>query len=184
MEGIDKFLGPIIIGVVILFIIIYSSGALNNLVIFLLRPHYLRREVAPDGTVSYTYDKAASSTIAINNHVIRVSLAETPFSRSKGLSGHAPLAADEGMLFLFPRATTQSFWMKDMFFPLDIIWLQSVSSKEAKIIGVAKNAQPLKSLLSLEYFTSPAPVDWVLEVPAGTFDSLQMKVGDIATFSR
>ncbi|MBM3281272.1 MAG: DUF192 domain-containing protein [Candidatus Harrisonbacteria bacterium] len=184
MEALDKIIGPLVIGIIILFIIIYSSGALNNLVIFLLRPHYLRREVAPDGAVSYTYDKAASSSVAINNHLIRVTLAETSFSRSKGLSGHAPLASDEGMLFLFPRATIQSFWMKDMLFPLDIIWLQSVSAKEAKIIGVAKNAQPLKSLLNLEYFTSPAPVDWVLEVSAGTFDSLKMKVGDSATFSR
>ncbi len=50
-------------------------------------------------------------------------IADEGAERGQGLSGRRGLPADQGMLFLFPEANTHAFWMKDMRFPIDIIYL-------------------------------------------------------------
>lgn len=64
--------------------------------------------------------------------------ADTNVARAQGLSGRVSMAEKEGMLFIFNQESNQCFWMKDMRFPLDIIWLNS----QNKIVKIEPNVLP------------------------------------------
>src|SRR5690242_15708811 len=63
--------------------------------------------------------------IEIGGQQIYVKKADTPAKQQQGLSGTASLPLDQGMLFIFPKDGTYAFWMKDMNYSLDIIWIDS-----------------------------------------------------------
>lgn len=118
--------------------------------------------------------------VVIGEHELAAEIADTPDERAQGLSGRDFLRHDGGMLFLFlPPAggpEVQSFWMKEMKFPIDIIWI-----RDKKVIGVEENvSQPLPDtpLSELPLYTSPGPVDMVFEVGAGVVARLNTKTGD------
>lgn len=103
---------------------------------------------------------------------VRVSVASNDRSRERGLSGKKGLAADEGMLFLFDRPDTYGFWMKDMKFPIDIIWIagDTIADLSTDVpIPVQGEKLPL--------YSPRIPVDKVLEVPAGFALRHGLKVG-------
>ena len=107
-----------------------------------------------------------------------VEIASTMAEQACGLSGRTGLAQGEGMLFPFGRPGVQSFWMKDMSFPLDMIWIGG-----GKVVGFEQNAPapaPGTSLWRLPIYTSPSSTDSVLEVPAGIVAKDNIKVGDSA----
>ena len=80
------------------------------------------------------------------------------------------------MIFIMPAAGTYAFWMKDMQFPLDIIWL-----REGKIIDIASRVPPVAPGTPDEQmprYAARLPIDAVVEVVAGTVDRLGVKIGD------
>ncbi|MBI2591131.1 MAG: DUF192 domain-containing protein [Candidatus Brennerbacteria bacterium] len=113
--------------------------------------------------------------VVINGTEFTVDIADTPDKREKGLSGQPGLAEDMAMLFIFEHPGIYGFWMKDMKFPIDIIWI-----KNNKIIGFEKNIPP-KSYPKAFY--PELEVDMVLEVTAGTVDKFNFMVGDAVYFS-
>lgn len=108
-----------------------------------------------------------------NTHISLVGVAATPDIREKGLSGHAPLAVNEGMLFLFDDVRTKQFWMKDMLFPIDIIWI----SPEWRVNGWTTHVLPESYP---NFFFSPRNTQFVLEVPEGTVERLKLSTGTVA----
>ncbi len=108
-------------------------------------------------------------------HEIKTEIADTEEERSKGLSGRTSLCSDCGMLFVFPQKENQNFWMKDMLFDLDIIWIAG-----GKIIGISKRVSHERG--DLEIVRSPVPVDGVLEINAGKSDEWGLKTGDEVRF--
>ena len=111
-----------------------------------------------------------------------VELATTMVEQARGLSYRTSLGADAGMLFIFPSPGVQNFWMKDMHFPLDIIWIAG----DGTVAGFAQDAPapaPGTPLWSLPVYTSPSGVNEVLEVNAGTVARYGIKVGDAVTVS-
>lgn len=91
-----------------------------------------------------------------------VEIADTDEKRALGLSYRTELTADKGMLFIFPNRSEHSFWMKDMKFPLDIIWLNN-----QRIVYIARDVQPPK-LGETPVVIKPArESNFVLEIPAG-----------------
>ncbi len=106
-----------------------------------------------------------------NGVVVTAGVAQTQAERSLGLSGHAPLLENEGLLFLFEKDLIPSFWMKDMLFPIDIIWIAG-----DRVEGFAQQAQP--ETPPTTYYKSKSPVNRVLEVSAGFVADNQVKVGD------
>ena len=62
-------------------------------------------------------------TVTVGDAVFDVESVSTPEQRAKGLSGRDYLADTSGMLFVFESGRTTSFWMKDMRFPLDFVWI-------------------------------------------------------------
>lgn len=120
-----------------------------------------------------------TDTLRIGNAVFTVELATTTLQQARGLSFRTELAQDRGMLFLFGSGGIQNFWMKDMNFPLDIIWISG-----DKVAGFVTDAKPEPgvSLLNLPIYTSPDKVDKVLEVDAGTVAKDGIQVGDTVVF--
>jgi uncharacterized membrane protein (UPF0127 family) len=106
---------------------------------------------------------------------VHVDVVDTPELRARGLSGRASLAPDEGMLFLFEAPAIQSFWMKDMRFPIDIVWI-----RDQKIVGITPAVPVPRSPRELPQFRSPVPCDVVLEVRAGAARRWGLKLGDAA----
>ena len=101
-----------------------------------------------------------------NGPIVHVEIERTEEDRERGLAGHLPLDDAHGMLFVWGYSGQQSFWMKGMTFPIDILWL-----RDGVVIGMVKNASiPSENELSLPTYTSPGPVDAVLEVAAGFID--------------
>ena len=121
-----------------------------------------------------------TNKVTIGNTIFSVEVASTTIEQARGLSGRAGLKNNEGMLFLFNSAGVQNFWMKDMNFPIDIIWIGG-----GKVLGFAENAapQPGVPLLSLKVYPSPDSVDTVLEVNAETVANDGIKIGDSVSIS-
>lgn len=115
-------------------------------------------------------------TLQVHGHTIHLAIADTMTARVQGLSGHTKLASDEGMLFVFPIAYKYSFWMKDMKFPLDMIWI-----KDSTVVSVSENVPipaPGQSMLSLPNYYPASAVDKVLEIDAGLAGQYGIKAGD------
>lgn len=107
-----------------------------------------------------------------NGDEILVNVARTKKQQTRGLSGRDSLPENEGLLFVHEKVDYQSYWMKEMLFPIDIIWI-----KNNQIVGFVENAQPQEPPLTI--YTSPVPVDKVLEVNAGFVEENAINVGDI-----
>ena len=98
-------------------------------------------------------------------------VADTEALRVKGLSGHIALREGEGMLFVFSKDDRYGFWMKDMGYPIDIVWLDS----RYHIVDVKKGATPTSYP---EIFTPVLPARYVIEIQDGFFEKHALKVGD------
>jgi hypothetical protein len=90
---------------------------------------------------------------------IPVELALTPEQQSRGLMYRKDLPADAGMLFVFPRSTVRTFWMKNTILPLDMIFI----GEDQKIAGIVENAVPFTT----DSRSVGKPSRYVLEVHGG-----------------
>ena len=94
-------------------------------------------------------------------------IANTDAERTQGLSGRASLPAGTGLLFVFESPGKYGFWMKDMNFPIDIVWLGDGMLP----VGIEKNVSPDSYP---QVFYPPVPVRYVLEVNAGESSVLEL----------
>lgn len=99
-----------------------------------------------------------------------VELALTNKQRQQGLMYRKELAPDKGMLFIFPTERMQSFWMRNTYIPLDIIFLRA----DGSIVNIVKNAEPETDTPR----SSTAPAKAVLEIAGGRAAELQLAPGD------
>jgi uncharacterized membrane protein (UPF0127 family) len=121
----------------------------------------------------------STETLSVDGAAFIVEMATSALAQTRGLSFRPSLGANDGMLFVFSTGTTQTFWMKDMNFPLDMIWISGDT-----IDGFTQNVPapaPGAQLWELPIYPSPANTDKVLEVNAGTVAKYDMKVGDRVT---
>mgnify|MGYP001591222898 CR=1 FL=1 len=138
-------------------------------------------------------------TIDVSGDRVRIEVRDTMLGRAQGLSGRTSesLGEDDGMLFVFASSSDYGFWMKDMLFEIDIIWIGEEKVAEEKwddagsgvttkmkIVSISENAapEPEKSLMSLTIYHPAAPVAYVLEVHAGTAARNGWKAGDEVKF--
>lgn len=119
---------------------------------------------------------AEQKTLRIQGVKISVEVASNSAEKSKGLSGRKTLGKNEGMLFVFAKDTQPSFWMKDMNFSIDIIWIN-----DGKIVQIDKNVPnppPGTADSQLPLFSPNETIDYVLEVNAGFSEKNIFQVGD------
>jgi len=108
-----------------------------------------------------------------------VEVARTPEQKRQGLSGRPSLGKFNAMLFVYDQPAKHLFWMKDMQFPLDFVWIQ-----QGRVVDLSQNIPPPKDNNGQIARVSPAePADWVLEINAGMIKECQIKVGDPVDFS-
>jgi len=115
------------------------------------------------------------SEVKIGNNVFNVEIASTTIEKARGLSFRERLGDSDGMLFIFNEPAVQSFWMIDMNFSIDMIWIGG-----GKVLGFAENVPAPTSAISLSSTVrnSPDGTDRVLEVNAGAVAKENIKVGD------
>lgn len=109
------------------------------------------------------------------SHSFAVEIVETPQEMAMGLMFRQSLAADAGMLFLYSTPRETSFWMKNTFLPLDMLFI----GEDGVVHHIAERTVP-QSTASVP---SNGPVRAVLEVNGGTSDRLGIVEGSIATWT-
>ena len=105
-----------------------------------------------------------------------VELAITPAQHTQGLSGRPRLANSNGMLFVFQQEGEHVFWMKDMRFALDLVWIGAGCT----VVDVSLNAppqEPNQTLAQLPRYKSALPAQYVLEIASGEAGAAGIAVG-------
>lgn len=119
--------------------------------------------------------KGYQYTIAdINNSAYKVYIADTDEKRGRGLSNVKSLRDYEGMLFQFDSPDYHEFWMKDMRFPLDFIFIN-----EDTVVDVLKNVSPSTYPST---FSGKKPYAEVIELNAGQIEKSDISIGDKVIF--
>lgn len=113
--------------------------------------------------------------VSVGGVALMVGIADSNGERAQGLSGRPSLPHDEGLLFIFDTAGTYGFWMKEMNFPIDILWFD----ESRLLIDISSKVDPSTYPQS---FAPRAPAQYVLEVNAGFVEEKKIKLGDQLSF--
>lgn len=107
-----------------------------------------------------------------------VEIAKTPEQHQKGLMFREHLNENAGMLFIYNTENYLTFWMKNTYIPLDIIWI----SKDYEIVDIAQNVPPCTTI-KCPIYMSKLPAKYVLEINANLTEKYNIKIGDTVDFS-
>jgi uncharacterized membrane protein (UPF0127 family) len=124
---------------------------------------------------------APTPIVTIDDASFAVELAVTPQQRTQGLSGRPVLPPGTGMLFIFESADRYSFWMKDMRFPLDLVWI----SAECIVVDITEDVPPPapgQAVADLPTYRPSEPAQYVLEINSGEVESANIRLGDRVEF--
>ncbi len=116
--------------------------------------------------------KFKTRKISINNRGFTAYIADTPLKQAVGLMFRAKLRKNECMVFAFRTAQKYGIWMRNMNFPIDIIWLDG----QKRVVYIKHNAKPARGL----DFTTHRPsaiARYVLELPSGTAKNIKINTG-------
>ena len=124
----------------------------------------------------------AAPTVSVGGAAFEVEIAFTPEGRTRGLSGRDSLADGAGMLFVFESGAASSFWMREMRFALDFVWIGD--GCEVVDIHAAVPAPPAGTALGeLPIYSSRTPARYNLEINAGEAAARGIEIGDAVKFS-
>lgn len=123
-------------------------------------------------TAAYRNDKA----VGLGSTVIGVEVVRTKQEKANGLSGRDCIGDGQGMLFIYEKPGRYSFWMKDMKFPIDIIWI----GPDKKVVWIEKMVKP--STYPDSFVNKDKPAKYVLELKAGQTDQLDIGLGTPVNF--
>ncbi|MCG8579136.1 MAG: DUF192 domain-containing protein [Bacteroidales bacterium] len=107
---------------------------------------------------------------------IDIEIAEDDYERALGLMHRYSMGNNQGMLFIMDREEQQSFWMKNTYISLDIIFLD----KNYEIVSIHKYTQPL----SEQQVPSIKKAKYIVEVIEGFCDKVKIKEGDYIRYNR
>lgn len=125
-------------------------------------------------TVATLWPVGMEGKLVVGAQKFSVEVVKDVASQQKGLSGRESLGKTAAMVFSFERPDVRCFWMKDMKFPLDIVWLDA----HKRVNAIERNLQPGS------YPASYCHVDaqYVVEFNAGTAERLNMYLGEQLRF--
>ena len=113
-----------------------------------------------DSAIKNSIQNGKKHTIIVGEKDILVEIADTMARRTQGLSGRETLPENEGLLFVFKETGKHPFWMRDMRFPIDIIWI----NEHFVVVDVTENINPATFP---EIFEPMELIRYVLETNAG-----------------
>lgn len=121
-------------------------------------------------------DDFGTKLLLPDGSIIKVEVVDTPELKSKGLSGRTSLGEYESMLFVFDNEDYYDFWMPDMNFALDMVWL----NKDYQIVDITEDVLPMPGtpLEELPKYRSSSPAQYVLEVNSGFSSEHNLQAGD------
>jgi uncharacterized membrane protein (UPF0127 family) len=114
-------------------------------------------------------------TLQLQSAQYELQVADTTAERTKGLGGQNSMPANSGMLFVYAQPTKECFWMKDMHFALDMIWLDA----NKKVVYIAQDVAPETYPKT---YCPPQPAQYVIELHAGEAARQQVHSGDTLLF--
>ena len=136
--------------------------------------------IAVAGAIYFGFYFTTSSTnvidIEIDGTVIRAEIVDTIPTRTKGLMFRDTLPENQGMLFVFESEDRYGFWMENMNFPIDIIWID----KNNRVVDIVKNAEPCRPIC--QTYTPKDNAKFVLEINANLADQLNIEEGSLINF--
>lgn len=115
------------------------------------------------------------ATLRLGDGIFTAKIANTDAERAQGLSNTDQLPANQAMIFIFDKDDKWPMWMKDMSYPIDILWL----NKDKQVVYIVKNASPDSYP---DKFVPSSDARYVIELPAGTVDSKAIRTNDSAVF--
>lgn len=107
---------------------------------------------------------------------IDIEIADTPYERETGLMYRKSLGDNEGMLFIYPNEAPRSFYMKNTYIPLDLIFY----NRDSVVVSFHENAVPLTETSIPSNF----PAQFILEINAGKVEEWNIETGDRIKFVR
>jgi len=115
------------------------------------------------------------ATVELKGQTLNVLLAENIYQQQKGLGGRNSIAPYDGMLFPFFLVGKHAIVMRDMEFPIDIVWLL-----DGEVVDFAPYVQIEPDKTEFEYtkYYPRTEANFVLELPAGWADEHELKIGD------
>ena len=116
---------------------------------------------------------AAPVSVTLHGQRFSVELATNEAAREHGLMMRTSLAADHGMLFVFPDTAPRGFWMKNTLIPLDILYFDA----QRKLVSAQLDVPPCKAD-PCPIYPSAGPARYVLELSAGTARRIGARDGD------
>lgn len=119
---------------------------------------------------------SSQSTVRLGDGVFQAALATTSQAREQGLSGTDQLAPDQAMLFVFDTNDRWGIWMKDMHYPIDVVWLDEQKQVVYSVSNMDPDSYP-------EVFTPSRAARYVVELAAGTIANKAIHTGSQAQFS-
>lgn len=128
------------------------------------------------GLTIFSWAQNSVKEVCFKNGCIKVEVADSVWERAEGIMFRKSLGENQGMLFVLEEEERPRFWMKNMNFPLDIIWIK----QDKRVAQISRNATPCTD--NCPTFNPSEKVKYVLEVPAGFADSRQVKPGDRLNF--
>jgi uncharacterized membrane protein (UPF0127 family) len=131
---------------------------------------------ARHGSDRISVQENKEQSIIVDGNRWKVETAVTPAEREQGLSGRPSLCRGCGMLFIFENKGPYRFWMKDMNFDLDMLWIA-----DGKIVQIDKDIPYIGGTSIIR--SSTVPIDEVLEINAGESEQLGIKIGDELKYS-
>ena len=146
-----------------LLILIPCLAVIVGISFFMMLPKQVEHEVV----------EFSSNTIMIDDIKLTVQLADTDHKRADGLMFQEELPYDEGMLFIFDNSKKRTFWMSNMLFSLDILWIDL----QGNIVHIEKNVPPCnipETDKCPRYDGGGKDAKYVLEVTAGFVDEFEI----------
>lgn len=124
--------------------------------------------------VLYFYKNLKTPSVMINKKTFVVDVAKSDYDKAKGLSIYDKLPENKGMIFIFNSPDYYAFWMKDMKFAIDIIYI-----RDNKIVDIYQNvAYPKTQDEELKIIKPKEKSDKVLEINANLSNKYNLKKGD------
>ncbi len=130
-------------------------------------------------TVDIQFKKEGELQFLKNGEVTRtidIEIADKPYEWETGLMYRESMEDEQGMLFIYPNAAPRSFYMKNTYIPLDIIFM----SNDTIVVSFKENAQPRDE----SSIPSNVPARFILEINAGKMAEWNIEMGDKMRFSR
>jgi len=154
--------------------IYYAIGAIVLIAVYVIAFIIPTNTDQTTEETEYKFMKEGNLTFtdSLNNPItkIDIEIADTGDDRQNGLMYRKSMEMNQGMLFIFPVEELQSFWMRNTYIPLDMIFVNS----DKKIVTIHKNTK----ILSDQSYASTEPAQYVVEVCAGFSDKYSLKIGD------